>query len=177
LPAAEVYCALNTGPGGLNSDEATTRAQTIGPNSLVEAKGQPLLLKFLLNFTHLMALLLWAGGLAAFVAQMPELGIAIWLVNLINGAFSFWQEYKAEQATAALRRLLPVYARVLRNGEEQRIAAEALVPGDVMVLAEGDHISADGRLVREAELQIDQSTLTGESRPCANRRRRSPTTD
>ena len=51
-----------------------------------------------------MALLLWVGGLLGFLAQMPQLGIAIWLVNLINGAFSFWQEYKAEQATAALRR-------------------------------------------------------------------------
>ncbi|HMN28833.1 MAG TPA: ATPase, partial [Caldilineaceae bacterium] len=60
---------------------------------------------------------------------------------------------------------LPAYARVLRDGAEVRIAAEELVPGDMMVLAEGDHISADGRLVREAEMQVDQSTLTGESRP------------
>jgi Ca2+-transporting ATPase len=165
LPAAEVYCVLGTRPGGLSPDEAIARLQTAGRNTLIEVKGQSLLLKFLLNFTHLMAILLWVGGLVAFAAQMPELGIAIWLVNLINGAFSFWQEYKAEQATAALRRLLPVYARVLRNGEEERIAAEELAPGDVMVLAEGDHISADGRLVREAELQVDQSTLTGESRP------------
>lgn len=161
----QVFQTLGSQPRGLNPDEAAQRLQQYGPNSLVEIKGQPLLVKFLLNFTHLMALLLWVGGLVAFAAQMPELGVAIWLVNLINGSFSFWQEYKAEQATAALRRLLPVYARVLRDGAEQRIAAEELVPGDVMLLAEGDHISADGRLVRDAELQIDQSTLTGESRP------------
>jgi magnesium-transporting ATPase (P-type) len=96
---------------------------------------------------------------------MPQLGVAIWMVNLINGAFSFWQEYKAEKATEALRRLLSPYARVLRDGEEQRILAEELVPGDVMLLAEGDRISADGRLVEEAELQVDQSTFTGESHP------------
>jgi P-type Ca2+ transporter type 2C len=161
----QVFQTLASQPSGLSQAEAVRRLQSNGPNSLVEIKGQPLLIKFLLNFTHLMALLLWVGGLVAFVAQMPELGVAIWLVNLINGSFSFWQEYKAEQATAALRRLLPVYARVLRDGLEQRIAAEELVPGDVMLLAEGDHISADGRLVRDAELQIDQSTLTGESRP------------
>ncbi len=164
-PTELVFGKLETQPNGLSQDEVTRRLQAVGRNRLVEVKGQPLLFKFLGNFTHLMALLLWGGGLAAFVAQMPQLGVAIWLVNLINGAFSFWQEYKAEQATAALRRLLPVYARVLRNGEEQRIAAEELVPGDILLLTEGDHISADGRLVRDAELQIDQSTLTGESRP------------
>lgn len=161
----QVFQTLASQSRGLSQEEAVMRLQTYGPNSLVEIKGQPLFVKFLLNFTHLMALLLWVGGLVAFVAQMPELGVAIWLVILINGSFSFWQEYKAEQATAALRRLLPVYARVLRDGAEQRIAAAELVPGDVMLLAEGDHISADGRLVRDAELQIDQSTLTGESRP------------
>jgi P-type E1-E2 ATPase len=96
---------------------------------------------------------------------MPELGIAIWIVNLINGVFSFWQEYQAEKATDALRRLLPRYARVRRDGNEERVRAEDLVPGDVILLAEGDHISADGRLVREADLRVDQSTLTGESHP------------
>src|SRR5262249_15039067 len=87
------------------------------------------------------------------------------LVNILNGVFSFWQEYKAEKATEALRRMLPTYARVLRDGQERRLLAAELVPGDIMLLAEGDHISADGRLVQEAELRVDQSTLTGESHP------------
>jgi magnesium-transporting ATPase (P-type) len=65
----------------------------------------------------------------AFFAGMPVLGVAIWMVNVINGAFSFWQEFKAEKATEALRRLLPSYVRVLRDGMEQRILAEELVPG------------------------------------------------
>lgn len=64
-----------------------------------------------------------------------------------------------------MRRLLPVYARVLRDGEERRIPAEELVPGDVMLLAEGELISADGRVVQESELRVDQSTLSGESHP------------
>ncbi len=163
LPVAEIYVALATQPGGLTQNEAAARLQRYGRNTISEVTRQSLLLKFLANFTHLMALLLWVGGLIGFIAQMPQLGIAIWTVNLINGVFSFWQEYKAEKATEALRRLLPTYARVRRDGEEQRILAEELVPGDVMLLAEGEHISADGRLVQEAELRVDQSTLTGES--------------
>ncbi|MGC8785851.1 MAG: cation-translocating P-type ATPase [Anaerolineae bacterium] len=165
LPVAEVYKALATRPGGLTGTEAAERLQRLGRNTIREAKRKPLVLRFLVNFTHLMAVLLWIGGAIALIAQMPQLGIAIWLVNLINGAFSFWQEYRAEKATEALRRLLPTYARVLRDGEEQRIPAEELVPGDVLLLSEGDHISADGRLVHQAGLQIDQSTLTGESHP------------
>lgn len=164
-PTAHLYETLHTRRQGLSQAEAAARLQQFGANTLATGHGPPLLRKFSAHFTHLMAMLLWIGGLVAFVAQMPQLGIAVWLVILINGAFSFWQEYKAEKATEALRRLLPTYARVLRDGVEQRIPAEALVPGDLMLLAEGDHISADGRLVREAELQVDQSTLTGESRP------------
>jgi magnesium-transporting ATPase (P-type) len=110
-----------------------------------------------------MAILLWVGGAVALIARMPQLAIAIWLVNVINGVFSFWQEYRAERAIRALRQLIPNYANVLRDGEKQRILAEELVPGDVIVLAEGDRISADGRLVDEDELRVDQSTLTGES--------------
>lgn len=165
LPVAEVYQALATRPGGLTKEEAAERLQRFGRNAIQKAKRKPLVVRFLANFTHLMAILLWIGGAIALIAQMPQLGIAIWLVNLINGTFSFGQEHRAEKATEALRRLLPTYARVLREGEEQRILAEELVPGDVLLLSEGDHISADARLVHQAGLQVDQSTLTGESHP------------
>ncbi len=163
LPSAAVYTALDTQPEGLTRTTATTRLQQFGPNTIHEIRGKPIVLKFFSNFTHLMALLLWIGGLVALVAQLPQLAVAIWMVNLINGAFSFWQEYKAEQATAALRHLLSPYARVLRDGADQRIPAAEVVPGDVLLLAEGDRIAADARLVQEAELRVDQSTLTGES--------------
>jgi len=145
--------------------EAGNRLQRFGSNVIRKVKGKPLWVRFLANFTHLMAILLWAGGIVGFMAHMPQLGLAIWMVNLINGSFSFWQEFKAEKATEALRKLLPSYARVLRDGTEQRILAEELVPGDVMLIAEGDRISADGRLVKESELRVDQSTLSGESHP------------
>ncbi|HEY7493077.1 MAG TPA: HAD-IC family P-type ATPase, partial [Candidatus Tectomicrobia bacterium] len=165
LPLADIYAALGTQPQGLTHAEAAARLQHYGRNTIRPVETTPLIRKFLANFTHLMALLLWIGGLLGFLAQMPQLGVAIWLVNLINGAFSFWQEYKAEQATAALRRLLPTYARVVRDGQEQRLLAAELVPGDVILLAEGEHISADGRLVQAADLRVDQSTLTGEAHP------------
>jgi Ca2+-transporting ATPase len=165
VSTAEVYQALATRPEGLTQTEAEERLEHFGRNVIREVKGKPLWVRFLANFTHLMAILLWIGGAVAFIAHTPELGIAVWLVNIINGAFSFWQEYRAERATEALRRLLPSYVRVLRDGEERPVLAEELVPGDVILLAEGDRVSADCRLVHEAELRMDQSTLTGESRP------------
>ena len=165
MAVEDIYAAVRSSPAGLTETEAAARLLQVGPNRLSEVKGKPLYQKLLSNFTHLMALLLWIGGAIAFVAGMPQLAVAVWLVVVINGLFSFWQEYKAEKATEALRKLLPVYARVLRGGRESRTAAEALVPGDVILLAEGDAVSADARLVQEAELRVDQSALSGEAHP------------
>lgn len=165
LAISDIYSLLSSSPLGLSQNEADERLKRVGPNTIREVTRKPLYLKFFANFTHLMALLLWSGGILAFIGHMPQLGWAIWTVVVINAVFSFWQEYKAERAMEALRKLLPVYARVLRDGEERRIVADELVPGDVMLMAEGDRISADGRLVQVAELRVDQSTLSGESYP------------
>jgi Ca2+-transporting ATPase len=163
LPVRDVYRLLATQAQGLSQAEAEERLRQFGSNVIQEIRKKPLILEFLSNFTHLMAILLWVGGVVALIARMSELAIAIWLVNVINGVFSFWQEYRAERAIRVLRQLIPSYANVLRDGERQRILAEELVPGDIILLAEGDLISADGRLVDEDELRVDQSTLTGES--------------
>jgi len=165
LRIAEVFQLLKTGEKGLSTDEAKQRLQQFGPNLIRTAAKKPLYLKFLANFTHLMALLLWTGGAMAFAGGMTELGCAIWAVIAINAVFSFWQEYRAEKAVEELLRLLPRNAVVVRDGEERMIPAEELVPGDLIVIAEGDKISADGRLVMEADLRVDQSTLSGESHP------------
>jgi potassium/sodium efflux P-type ATPase len=165
LPIHEVFRALVTTPRGLSPAEAEERLLRHGRNSIRAVRRKPLYLKFLANFTHLMAILLWTGGAMAFIGRMPQLGWAIWAVIVINAVFSFCQEYRAEKAMEALRRLLPAQARVLRDGVECRIQADELVPGDVMLLGEGDLVSADGRLVEEAELRVDQSTLSGESHP------------
>ncbi|HWS30284.1 MAG TPA: cation-transporting P-type ATPase [Clostridia bacterium] len=165
LPRSEVYKTLRTRESGLSASEAEERLKQYGKNALQEKKGKPLIWKFLSNFTHLMAILLWCGGIMGFIAQLPELGVAIWMVNIINGVFSFWQEFRAEKATEALKKMLPDYARVVRDGEEQRILAAELVIGDILLLSEGDRISADARLTDDNDLRINQSTLTGESQP------------
>lgn len=165
LGISEVYKALETKAEGLSATEAENRLKQFGKNILKEKKGRPFIWKFLSNFTHLMAVLLWGAGLVALVAKIPELAIAIWMVNVINGTFSFWQEFRAGKATEALKKLLPDYVRVLRDGQEQRLLAEELIPGDVMLLSEGDRISADARLVEDNDLRVNQSTLTGESNP------------
>jgi magnesium-transporting ATPase (P-type) len=163
MPASAVYTALATRPGGLRGSEVRDRLERCGPNAIRTIRGRSLPARLLADFAHLMAALLWVAGGVALAARMPQLAVSIWLVNLINGLFSFWQEFKAERATEAMRRLLPNYARLMRDGAVQRASAEELVPGDVLLLYEGDRISADARLVEAAELRVDQSTLTGES--------------
>jgi len=165
LSVEEVYKSLATPLEGLPQTEVAQRLEKYGLNAIREEKGKPLYIKLFSNFTHLMAILLWVAGFVALIAEMPQLAIAVWLVNIINGAFSFWQEFRAEQATQALQQLIPHYVRVLRNGAEEKIMAENVVPGDVILLSEGDRVSADARLVQTAELSVDQSTLSGESYP------------
>jgi len=165
LSYQEVCQVMNTGAEGLSSAEVLIRTEKFGKNVITEKKGKPAILIFLATLTNLMAILLWFGGTISFIAGMPELGIAIFMVNIINGAFSFWQEYRASKATEALKKMIASYARVVRDGEEKQILAEELVPGDLMLIEEGDKISADARLVASSDLQVNQSTLTGESNP------------
>ena len=156
---------MNSRTGGLTAQEVLSAREKYGKNIIEEKKGKHPIFIFLATMTTMMAILLWVGGIIAIIAQMPELGIAIMLVNIINGAFSFWQEFRAGKATDALKKMLPAFVRVIREGKELKILAEELVPGDIMVIAEGDKISADARLLFCSDLQVNQSTLTGESNP------------
>jgi len=164
LTPDQLYSALRSRPEGLTTSEAQQRLEAFGLNKLREAKGKPLILRFLSNFIHLMAIMLWIAGIGALIARMPELAIAVWAVNVINGAFSFFQEFRAEKATEARKKILPTASRVMRDGEEKKVLAEEIVPGDVIFLQEGDSISADCRLINSSDLRVNQSTLTGESR-------------
>ena len=161
----ELYESLGSRPAGLTADEAASRLEEYGRNEIREIKGRSLILKFLENFYHLFAIMLWIGGGLSFVGGMPELGWAIFAVIFINAIFSFWQEFRAEKATEALKQMIPHNAKVIRDGKTIQVAAAELVPGDLMVLEEGDAISADARLVEEFELRTNNATLTGESEP------------
>ncbi|WOP18132.1 cation-transporting P-type ATPase [Raineyella sp. LH-20] len=159
--------ALRTfGPGdrGLASSQVAELLARHGPNVLREQARRPLVLVFAAEFTSPMAILLWVGGLVALLAGIVELGIAIVVVNVVNGVFGFWQEYRAERATEELKKLLSGHVTVVRDGEVREIPTQDLVPGDLLVVAEGDRIGADARLVEASDLQIDQSALSGESR-------------
>lgn len=167
LSPEEVFSTLGTGPQGLSPEEAQSRLGRLGLNEIQEVARTPLIYRFLSQFTHLMALILWVGSGVAFAAGMPELGLAILGVIIINAIFSFWQEYEAERAVEALRRLLPPQALVRRGDQEVEIAATQLVPGDLVLFKEGDRISADARLIAGTDLRLDTSVITGESRPVA----------
>lgn len=167
LPPEAVYGSLETTENGLAPDEAERRLLRFGWNELPEPPQRSLLARFLDQITHFMALLLWVAGVLAFISHTPALGWAIWAVIWINGLFSFWQEYQAERALAALKKVLPMQVRVYRGGELVQIPARELVQGDVMQLEEGDRISADARLVEAENVHVDVSVLTGESLPVA----------
>lgn len=163
LSSADTLTNMNSTKAGLTEAEVKSRLAKYGKNVIAATKKQSLLKVFLTNFTSMMAILLWVAGLIALMTGTPELGIAIWLVNLINGVFSFWQQYRAQQATSALQKMLPSYVKVMRAGQTNKILAADLVPGDIVLLNSGDNIPADGRLLSADSLEVNQSSLTGES--------------
>ena len=173
LPEERVYETLGTSPKGLTEDEAFARLQKHGRNTLPAKVGRPLIFKLLDQFTTLFAIMLEAAAILVFFAAMLSHGtdrqdqinvmIAIIGVVLLNGVIGFFQEYRAEKATEALQKLVPANAKVVRDGEVTIVAAADLVPGDVIVLEEGDSISADARVVRQYEMSTINIALTGES--------------
>jgi len=165
MPTDAVLQRLSSGLTGLQAQEASTRLTRHGANRIEVRVPSSLFKELADNYLHAMAILLWITGFIAFVAHMPQLAIAIWLVNLVNGTFSFWQEFRAQKAVDALNKLLPPSVKVIRDDQQLNIPASNLVPGDIVLLEAGDRISADMRLIASQSLEVDQSTLTGESRP------------
>src|ERR1035437_5985126 len=155
---------LRTRRVGLSDREAARRLLVFGPNELVRRRGRGWLRDLVAQLVHPLALLLWlAAGLAALSGTTP-LAIAIVIVILINALFAFLQERHAEQAVEALSAYLPVTVHVVRHGAPKEIEVRELVPGDVIMVQEGDRVSADARLL-SGSVEMDVSTLTGESLP------------
>ena len=163
-PISRLLRDLRSRPEGLSSREAERQLVAQGPNELRRRGGRRWPRQVAKQFVHPLALLLWLAAALAFVAGVPTLGGAIAAVVFLNALFAFAQERQAERAVEALARYLPQQAAVRRDGTRAVVDARGLVPGDVLLLAEGDRISADARLLQGA-IEVDLSTLTGESQP------------
>ncbi|MBU3981467.1 MAG: HAD-IC family P-type ATPase, partial [Proteobacteria bacterium] len=167
----EVYSYLSSRPEGLNDHEVEERLLEVGKNS-VEVRDQWKWVRSLLKqFTNFFTILLNVSAVICFVADnlqpgesMNVLGWALLGVSFLNALFSFVQEYRAEKAMEALKKFLPPRVLVRRNGNNVEILAEDLVPGDILIVSEGDRIAADGRLVKSGDLVVNNAPLTGESK-------------
>jgi magnesium-transporting ATPase (P-type) len=163
--AEAALAELGTNPDGLATVEARARLARLGPNVLPRGRRRRWYHDLAAQFFHLLAILLWVAAGLAWLAGMPQLTVAIIIVIVVNGLFSFWQEYQAERAIEALEALLPRRVTVRRGGEELQIPAAEVVSGDLLVLSEGDAVPADARVVTSERLLVDTASLTGESRP------------
>ena len=150
---------------GLQPHDAKTRARLHGPNRLSEKPPRSPWILFFSQFKSLLILvLIFAAALAASIGSTKD-AVVILAVVVLNAALGFYQEYRAEQSLAALKKMLPLKARVRRDGKTREVPAEQLVPGDIVLLEAGDRVPADGRLIAAFSLEINESTLTGESLP------------
>ncbi|MEM2121997.1 MAG: cation-translocating P-type ATPase, partial [Candidatus Woesearchaeota archaeon] len=156
---------LKTSKNGLSSEEAKKRLEVYGYNELVKGKKLTTFEIFLNQFKNpLIMLLFFASILSLILKDYLEAG-AIFGIIMLNAILGFVQEFKAEKAMEALEKLSQPIAKVLRNGIVDKIPARELVPGDVVLLEEGDIVPADIRLIDVSSLEIDEATLTGESVP------------
>ncbi|KCZ71720.1 P-type ATPase, translocating [Candidatus Methanoperedens nitroreducens] len=172
LSKEEVLRELHTTEQGLTEKEARKRLLDFGENEIAERKKVPWLFRFASHLVDLFAILLWiAGGLAFLVSRLADdvgmayIGLALVTVIFINAFFTFLQEYRAEKASEALKKLMPYQASVIREGKEIHIPARQIVPGDIITVRAGDRVSADARIIKVADLAVDISHLTGESEP------------
>ncbi|WP_131764224.1 cation-translocating P-type ATPase [Legionella drozanskii] len=150
---------------GLTLQEAAARLSSVGINRLAAHPPRSPWLFFLTQFKSILILILiGAAALAVLIGNVKDACVILAIV-VINAFVGFYQEYQAEQSPAALRKMLPLRTHVRRGGKKLVIDAETVVPGDVVLVEAGDRIPADGRLVVAANLDVDESTLTGESQP------------
>jgi P-type Ca2+ transporter type 2C len=150
---------------GLSAEEAGRRLSDYGPNVIQEYQRRSPWRMLLDQFTDFMIVVLIAAAVVSGLIGDPPDAIAIMVIVLLNGMIGFIQEYRAEQAVAALRKLAAPQAKVRRSGKVQTLPAAHLVPGDVVILEAGDGVPADLRVSEAVQLRLDESALTGESVP------------
>lgn len=159
----EIFKELNADPEGLSAREAAFRLDKYGFNRLKQIKGKSWFLRFLLQFTDLLAIILIIAGILALIIAEPRDGIIIFSIVTINAVIGFIQEFKAEKILAAFKKHLPSFSKVIRAGKLHKVLTWELVPGDIVVLEAGDSIGADGRLIEAYDLATNDFSLTGES--------------
>ena len=152
---------------GLSAKEAAARLAKAGPNELPAEKPVPGWRQFLNQYRNYMQLILVAAGVLSLVIAQYNTAIVVLLITVLNAVAGIRQEGKAESAMNALKSMMKETARVRRDGTESSIPSEEVVIGDVVLLAAGDNVPADGRLIAATSLQIDESALTGESVPAS----------
>ncbi|MEU1510551.1 HAD-IC family P-type ATPase [Streptomyces sp. NPDC005811] len=166
LPADEVATALGAEPGrGLSAGRAAELLRANGPNALPEEQPVPGWRRCLAQYRSYMQLVLVAAAVVSLVIKEWSTGVLLLVLTVLNAVVGMRQEGKAESAMNALKSMMKATARVRRDGAESEIPAEEVVVGDVVLLAAGDEVPADGRIVAANALQIDESALTGESVP------------
>jgi Ca2+-transporting ATPase len=165
LEAKQILKELQTSQAGLSSQEAQARLLKYGPNELKEEKKISRLEIFLNQFKSILVIILI--GATIFSAAIGEVldAAAIIAIVILNAIFGYIQEYKAEKAIEALKKLSSPESVVLRDGRKQTISSRLLVPGDIVILEQGTKVPADLRILEVTDLQIDESVITGESAP------------
>ncbi len=165
LSAQEVLTALGAKSAGLSSDEALQRLNRYGPNRLPAARKDSLLKRFARQFDNILIYVLLASALVtALLNHWVDCSVIVGVV-LINAVIGVIQEGKAERALDAIRNMLSPVATVLRDGRRSEIPAEQVVVGDIVLLASGDKMPADLRLLEVRQLRVEEAALTGESEP------------
>lgn len=164
LTVDECLAVLGTDPlTGLSPDEALARHAAWGPNILAETSRTRWYSVLLRQFVGVLIAILIIAAVIAFLIGEPGDAATILVIVVLNGALGFAQEWRAEKAIEALRRMLQPRCRVLRGGEESEMDSSALVPGDIVLIVTGDRVAADLRVLESVNLKVDESSLTGES--------------
>jgi magnesium-transporting ATPase (P-type) len=172
LSTDDALFSLRSRSTGLSFPEAEVRLREYGYNRVKKTARESLVFRLLKEFTRFFSMILWVAAILAFIADqsspgegMARLGFVIIGVILVSGFFSFWQEYRVEQTLAALSRLLPQRIDVLRDGKTFLLNADLLVPGDIILLEQGNRIPADCRLIEAFDVTVNTGAVTGESLP------------
>ena len=165
MGAQEVLASLGSVLDGLNDKEAQSRLEKYGPNELTEKHEISTLKIFIDQFKNFLIIILLAATIvSAFIGEWLD-AIVIFMIVIACALLGLYQEYKAEKAVEALKKIAALTARIIRGGKEVEVPAREIVPGDIVVLRTGDKVPADCRLIEEMNIKVDEAVLTGESEP------------